>query len=86
MVVEYLMAPFEKEWKDQGVTINRPTGCDSSFFLSKSLYAPTDNNSNTINSIPTVSLQNNTPVCPDVSSEWRNWFLRTVFWHATSKP
>ena len=58
-----------KALEDQGVTINRPTRCDSSFFLSKSLYGPTDNNSNTINAIPTVSLQNNTPVCPDVSSE-----------------
>ena len=31
--------------------------------MCKSLHEPTDNNSNTINTTPTVSLPNNTPVC-----------------------
>ena len=33
--------------------------------MCKSLYKPTDNNSNTINTTPTVSLPRNTPVCPN---------------------
>ena len=43
-----------KTLEDQGVIINRPTKCGSSFFLSKSLHEPSDSNSNTINTIPTV--------------------------------
>ena len=31
--------------------------------MCKSLHEPTDNNSNTINTTPTVSLPSNTPVC-----------------------
>ena len=31
--------------------------------MCKSLHEPTDNNSNTINTTPTISLPNNTPVC-----------------------
>ena len=50
-----------KAIEDQGVIIN------SQFFHSyqmcKSFHEPTDNNSNTINTIPTVSLPSNTPVC-----------------------
>ena len=48
--------------EDLGVIINRPTKCRSSFFLSKLLPESTDNNSNTINTTPTVSLPSNTPV------------------------
>ena len=33
--------------------------------MCKSLHEPTDNNSNTINTTPTVSLPSNTPVCPN---------------------
>ena len=54
-----------KTLEDQGVIINRPTKCGSSFFLSKSLHEPTDNNSNTISTTPTVSLPSNTLVCPN---------------------
>ena len=67
-----------KTLEDQGVIINRSTKCGSSFFLSKSLHEPSDSNSNTINTTPTVSLPSNTTVCPnydkDVSllSEGRN--------------
>ena len=52
-----------KTLEDQGIIINRPTKCGSSFFLSKPLHEPTDNNSNTINTTPTVSLPSNTNVC-----------------------
>ena len=31
--------------------------------MCKSLHYPTDNHSNTINTTPTVSIPNNTPVC-----------------------
>ena len=51
-----------KTLEDQGV-INRPTKCRSSFFLSNSLHEPSDSNSNTIDTTPTVSLPSNTPVC-----------------------
>ena len=54
-----------KTLENQGVIINRPTKCESSFFLSKSLHEPSDNNSNTISTTPTVSLPSNTPVCPN---------------------
>ena len=45
-----------KAIEDQGVIINRQ------FLQRRSLHEPTDNNSNTINTTPTVSLPN-TPVC-----------------------
>ena len=52
-----------KAFEDQEVIINRQ------FFhfyqMCKSLHRPTDNNSNTINTIPTVSLPSNTHVCPN---------------------
>ena len=51
-----------KTLEDQGVIINRPTKCGSSFFLSKSLHEPSDSNSNSINTTPTVFLPRNTPV------------------------
>ena len=60
-----------KTIEDQGVIINTPTKCGSSFFLSKSLHEPYDSNSDTINTTPTVSLPSNAPVWPnneDVSS------------------
>ena len=46
-----------KTLDDQGVIVNKTI---SSFFLSKSLHEPTDNNSNAINTTPTVSLPSNT--------------------------
>ena len=52
-----------KALEDQGVITNRPTKCGSYFFLSKFLHEPSDNNSNTINITPAVSLPSNTPVC-----------------------
>ena len=58
-----------KTLEDQGVTINRSTKCGSSFFLSKSLHEPSDSNSNTINTTPTVSLPSNTPVCPNYDKD-----------------
>ena len=58
-----------KTLEDQGVIINRPTKCGSSFFLSKSLHEPSDSNSNTINTTPTVSLPSNTPVCPNYDKD-----------------
>ena len=36
--------------------------------MCKSLHEPTDNNSNTINTIPTVFLPSNTPVCPNCNA------------------
>ena len=54
-----------KTLEDQGVLINRPTKCGRCFFLSKPLDEPSDSNSNTINTTPTVSLPSNTPVCGD---------------------
>ena len=48
-----------KTLEDQEVIINRPTKYGSSFFLSKSLQETTDDNSNTINTTPTVSLASN---------------------------
>ena len=48
--------------ENQGIIINRPTACGSSFFLSKSLHEPSDGNSNTISTTPTISLPSNTPV------------------------
>ena len=45
-----------KAIEDQGVIINRQ------FLQRRSLHEPTDNNSNTINTTPTVSFPNNTPV------------------------
>ena len=56
-----------KTLKDQGDTINRPTKQDSSFFLSKSLLEPIDNNSNLINTIPSVDVPSNTLEYTDVS-------------------
>ena len=58
-----------KTLEEQGVITNRPTKCGNSFFLSKSLQKPTDNNSNTINTTPTVSLPSNTPVCPNYDTD-----------------
>ena len=55
--------------EDQGVTINRSTKCRSSFFLSKSLHEPSDYNSNTINTTPTVFLPSNTHVCPNYDKD-----------------
>ena len=51
-----------KTLEDQGIIINRPTACGSSFFLSKSLHEPSDGSSNTISTTPTISLPSNTPV------------------------
>ena len=48
-----------KKLQDQG----------KSFFLSKALYEPTGNNSNTIHTIPTASLPTNTPVCPNYDKD-----------------
>ena len=58
-----------KTLEDQGVIINRPTKCGSYLFLSKSLHEATDNNSNTINTTPTVSLPSNIPVCPNYDTD-----------------
>ena len=58
-----------KTLEDQGVITNRPIKCGSSFFLSKSLHKPTDNNSNIINTTPTVSFPSNTPVCPNLDTD-----------------
>ena len=58
-----------KTLEEQGIITNRPTKCGSSFFLSKSLHKPTDNNSNTINITPTVSLPSNTPMCPNFDTD-----------------
>ena len=58
-----------KTLEDQGVIINRPTECRSSFFLSKPLHEPINNNSNTINTTPTVSLPSNTPECPNYDKD-----------------
>ena len=52
-----------KSLEDQGVIINRPTKYGSYFFLSQSLHGPTENNSNTINTTPTVSLPSNIQMC-----------------------
>ena len=51
-----------KTLEDQGIIINRPTACGSSFFLSKSLHEPSDGSSNTISTTPTISLPSITPV------------------------
>ena len=56
-----------KTLKDQGDPINTPTKQDSSFFLSKSLLEPIDNNSNLINTIPSVDVPSNTLEYTDVS-------------------
>ena len=58
-----------KRLEDQGVIINKPTKCGSSFFLSKPLHEPSDSNSNTINTTPTVSLPSNTPVFPNYDKD-----------------
>ena len=58
-----------KTLDDQGVIINRPTKCRSSFLCSKSLHEPSENNSNTINTTSTVSLSSNTPVCPNYDKD-----------------
>ena len=58
-----------KTLEEQGVIINRRTKWGSSFFLSKSLHEPSDNNSNTINTTPTVSLPSNKPVCPNYDKD-----------------
>ena len=58
-----------KTLEEQGVIINRPTKWESSFFLSKSLHEPSDNNSNTINTTPAVSLPSNKPVCPNYDKD-----------------
>ena len=52
-----------KRLEDQGAIINIPTKRGSSFFLLKSLHEPTNNNSNTINTTPTVPIPSNTRVC-----------------------
>ena len=57
-----------KTLEDQGVIINRPTKCASSFFLLKSLHEPTDN-SNTINTTPTISLPSNTCMCRNYDTD-----------------
>ena len=56
-----------KTLKDQGDTINRPTKQDSSFFLSKPLHEPIDNNSTLINTIPSVYVPSNTLEYTDIS-------------------
>ena len=58
-----------KSLEDQGVIIKRPTKCGSSFFLPKSFYKSNDNNSNTINTIPTVSFPSNTAVYPNYNTD-----------------
>ena len=58
-----------KALKNQGVIINRPTKCGSSFLLSKSLHEPSDSNSSTINTTPTASLPSNTAVCPNYDKD-----------------
>ena len=55
----------KKTLEDQRAFINRPTKQESSFFLSKSLHKPSDNNSNTINTTPTGSVPRNTVVYPN---------------------
>ena len=54
-----------KTLEDRGVIINKPIKWGISFLLSKSLREPTDNDSNTINITPTISLPSNTPECPN---------------------
>ena len=39
------------------------------FLFAKSLHEPTDNNSNIINTTPTVSLTSNITVCPNYSTD-----------------
>ena len=39
------------------------------FSFVKSLHEPSDSNSNTINTTPTVSLPSNTPVCPNYDKD-----------------
>ena len=58
-----------KSLEDQGVIINRPTKCASSFFLPKSFYQWNDNNSNAINTTPTVSFPSNTAVYPNCNTD-----------------
>ena len=58
----------KKTLEDQRVIINRPTKCGSSFFLSKSLHKPIGNNSNSINTTPTIP-PSNTPVCPNYDTD-----------------
>ena len=53
-----------KRLEDQGVIIVRPTKYRSYFFF-YSLHELSNNNSNSINTTPTVSLPNNTYVCPN---------------------
>ena len=58
-----------KTLEDRGVIINKPIKRGISFLLSKSLREPTDNDSNTINITPTVSLPSNAPVCPNCDTD-----------------
>ena len=58
-----------KTLDDQEVIISRPTKCRSSFFLSNSLHEPSDRNSNTIDTTPTVSPLSNTTVCPNYDED-----------------
>ena len=58
-----------KTLEDQGVIINRPIKCESSFLCSRSLHELSDNNSNTINTTSTVSLPSNTPVYPNYDKD-----------------
>ena len=58
-----------KTLDEQGAIITRPTKQESSFFLSKSLHEPTDNNSNLTNTAPAVSLPSNTPACPNYDTD-----------------
>ena len=55
--------------EDQGVILNKPTKCGSSFFLPKSLHEPSDSNSNTINTTPAVFLPSNTHVWPSYNKD-----------------
>ena len=58
-----------KTTEDQGAVIDKPTKRRSFFFLSKLFHKSIENNSNTINTIPTGSLPSNTPVCPDYDTD-----------------
>ena len=59
----------KKTLKDLPNDQTRPTKRGGLFFLLKSLHEPSDNNSNTINTSPTVSLPSNTPVCPKYDTD-----------------
>ena len=70
LIATHQMTPFGKNGSNWGP---RSYYKKASFYqIHKSLHEPADNNSNTINTTPTVSLLNNTPV-----PKWRNWRLLT---------